>query len=75
VLLKIRLAQKAAVRLHERVHLVRDLALVEGIAAFLADQPQSLGEGRVFENVTFAWRAAFAVKRIGFQEPARQLAV
>ena len=75
VLFKIGLAQVAAVRLHERVHLVRDLALVERVATFLTDQAQSLGERRILENVALAWRPALAIERVGLQESAGEFAV
>ena len=33
--------QKTAIRLHEGVDLVRDLAFIESVAAFFADQAQT----------------------------------
>ena len=62
MLLKIDLAQKPAVLLHETVDLARDLAFVERIAAFLADQSQSCREARILEDVAFRRCAPFAIE-------------
>ena len=71
VLLEIGFAQIAAVRLHERVDLVRDLAFVKSVAAFFADQAQRLRQRRILEDVAFRRRAAFAVERVGFEKSRR----
>src|SRR5438034_11152275 len=68
MLLKIDLAQKPAVLLHETVDLARDLAFVERIAAFLADQSQSCREARILEDVAFRRCAAFAIEGVRLQE-------
>ena len=70
VLLEIGFPQVAAVRLHEGVDLVRDLAFVENVAALFADQSQAMRQRRVLENVAFAGRTAFAIERVGFEKAA-----
>ena len=71
MLFKIHFAQVTAVGLHERVDLVSNLAFVEGIASFLADQAQGVGERGILEDVAFGRRAAFAVQRVSFEKRAR----
>ena len=68
VLFKVGLAQKAAIRLHEIVDLVSDLAFVKTVAPFLADQSQRFRQRRIFENVAFGRRVALAIERISFKE-------
>ena len=75
VLFEIGLAQIPAVRLHERVDLVRDLAFVESVAAFLADQAQRVRQRRILEDVAFRRGAAFAVERVSFEKGAGQTLV
>ncbi len=72
MLFEIGFTQKTAVLAHEHVDLVRDLAAIKSVAAFLADQAQSFRERRIFENVAFGRRAAFAVERVSFEKRARQ---
>src|SRR5262245_16742778 len=69
---EIDLAEKTAVRLHELVDLVRDLAFVESVAPFFADQTQRVSERRIFENVAFRGRAAFAVECVSLEKSAGQ---
>ena len=73
MLFEIGFAQKTAVRLHERVDLVRDLAFVKSVPAFFADQAQRLRQRRILENVAFRRRAPFAVERVSFEKGARQI--
>ena len=75
VLFKIVFAQKSAVLVHEHVDLVRDLAFIESVATFLANQSQRLGQRRILENVAFRRSAAFAIERVGFEKRARQFFV
>ena len=72
---EIRFAQVAAVRLHEGVDLVRDLALVKSVAAFLADQAQRSCEIGILEDVAFGRCAAFAIERVGLEKSAGQILV
>ena len=72
MLLKVGFAQKSAILAHELVDLVRNLALVKRVATFLAAQSQGFCQRRVFENVAFRRRAAFAIKRVRFQKCAGQ---
>ena len=69
---EIRFAEITAVRFHERIDLVRDLALVKNVAPFLADQAQRVCERGILEDVAFRRRAAFAVERVGFEKTAGQ---
>ena len=64
MLLEIGFAQKTAIRLHELVDLVRDLASVKSVPAFLADQSQRLRQRWILEDVAFRGRAAFAIERV-----------
>ena len=73
--LEVGLAEVTAIRLHECVDLVRDLALVIGIAPFLANQAQCLCKRGILEDVAFRRRASFAVERVGFEKCAGQIFV
>src|SRR5438046_103232 len=70
--LKIGFAQKAAIGLHEIIDLVRDLASVKSVPAFLADYSQCFRKRWILEDVAFCGCAAFAVERVRFQKRARQ---
>ena len=70
VLFKIHFAQIPAVRVHEGIDLVRDLTSVESVATLLADQAQCVRQRWILEDVAFRRRAAFAVKRVGFEKSA-----
>ena len=65
-------AQISAVRLHEGVDLVRDLAFVESVASFFADQAQRVRQRRILEDIALRRRAPFAVERVGFEKRAGQ---
>src|SRR5262249_41329673 len=65
-------SQKTAVGAHERVDLVSDFSLVTSLATSLTDQPQSLRQVRIFENVALRRSAALAVESVGFEKPAGQ---
>ena len=73
--LEIGFPQVTAVRLHESVDLVHDLAFVISVASFLSDQAQALREGGILKNVSFRRRATLSVERIGLQKSARKFAV
>src|SRR5947209_4024005 len=75
MLLKIGLAKKPAVLLHEFVDLVCDLALVKSVAPFFADESQGARQRGIFEDVAFAGRAAFAVESVGLKKSAGQTLV
>ena len=57
---EIGLAQIAAVGLHEGVDLVRDLAVVETVAALFGDDVERMREAGILEYVTLAGRAVGA---------------
>ncbi len=63
-------AQKAAVLAHELVDLVPDLAVVESVASFFADESERFRQRRIFENVALRRRAS--VDRVGLGEAAGQ---
>ena len=75
MLLEIGLPQVTAVRLHEHVNLVRYLAFVISVASFVANQTQALAERGILENIASCRSASLAVKGIGLQKSAGQLAV
>ena len=72
MLLEIGFSQKAAIRLHESVDLVGDLAFVKSVATFFTDQSQRFREVRIFENIALGRSAAFAVERVSFEKRAGQ---
>src|SRR5437762_877235 len=72
MLLEIGFAQEPAVGMHERVDLVSDLAFVESVAPFLANQSQRSRQIRILEDVPFTRGASFAIKRIGFEKRSGQ---
>src|SRR5206468_10161154 len=72
MLLEIDFPKEAAIGTHKGVDFVRDLALVEGIAPLLANQSQCSCQGRIFKNVAFCRRTAFAIEGVRFQECAGQ---
>ena len=72
VFFEIGFAQITAVRLHEGVDLVRDLAFVESVTALFADQAQRVRQRRILEDVAFGRGAPFAVERVGFEKSAGQ---
>src|SRR5882757_7712876 len=65
MLLEIGFAKEPAIGTHKRVDLVCDLAFVESVAAFLANQSQRSRQIRVLEDVAFTGSASFAIKRVG----------
>ena len=65
MLLEIGFPQESAIGMHKRVDLVSDLAFVESVAPFLANQSQRSRQIRVLEDVAFTGRASFAIKRVG----------
>src|SRR4029453_6344142 len=56
----------------KRVDLVSDLAFVETVPPFLANQSQRSRQIRVLEDVTFTGSASFAIKRVGHDERSWQ---
>ena len=72
MLLEIGFPQKAAIRPHELVDLVRDLALVKSVATFFANQSQAFSRGRILENIALRRGAAFAVERVSLEKSAGQ---
>src|SRR4029453_4135408 len=64
--------QESAIGAHKRVDLVSDLAFVESVAPFLANQSQCSRQIRVLEDVTFTGRASFAIKRVSLEKPSRE---
>src|SRR4029450_2628980 len=72
MLLEVGFPQEPAIGTHKRVDLVSDLATVESIAAFLANQSQRSRQIGVLEDVAFCRRASFAVERVRFQKRAGQ---
>src|SRR5438067_10788777 len=65
MLLKIGFPQEPAIGTHKRVDLVSDLAFVESVAPFLANQSQRSRQIWVLEDVAFTGSASFAIKRVG----------
>jgi hypothetical protein len=65
MLLEIGFAQEPAIGTHKRVDFVSDLAFVESVAPFLANQSQRSRQIWVLEDVAFTGRAFFAIKRVG----------
>src|SRR5215467_286870 len=72
MLLEIAFPQEPAIGTHKRVDFVSDLACVEGVAPFLANQSQGSCQVWVLEYVAFIGRASFAIKRVGFDERSGQ---
>src|SRR6266516_978356 len=72
MLLEINFPQETAIGPHEPVDLVSDLAFVKSVAPFFADQPQSLRQRGIFENVALRRSAALPVERVSFEKRAGQ---
>src|SRR6266850_3764704 len=63
--LEIGFPQESAIGTHKRVDLVGDLACVESVGPFLANQSQRSRQIWVLEDVALTGSASFAIKRVG----------
>src|SRR6266508_434346 len=72
MLLEIGFPQEPAIGTHKRVDLVSDLAFVESVAPFLANQSQRSRQIWVLEDVALAGRASFAIKCVSFDKCSGQ---
>src|SRR5215831_1231254 len=72
MLVEIDFPQEPAIGAHKCIDLVRDLAFVESVPTFLADQSQCSRQIRVLEDVAFTGSASFAIKRVGFEKRSGQ---
>src|SRR5437667_11798185 len=72
MLLEIGFPQEPAIGTHKRVDFVGDLACVEGVAPFFANQSQRSRQIWVLEDVAFTGSAFFAIKRVGLDKRSGQ---
>src|SRR5882757_5247100 len=75
MLLEIGFPQESAVGTHKHVDLVSDLAFVESVAPFLANQSQRSRQIWVLKDVAFTGGASFAIKRVGREKRSGQSVV
>src|SRR5258707_4570607 len=70
--LEIGFPQETTIGTHKRVDLVSDLAFVESVAPFLANQSQRSRQIWVLKDVAFTGAASFAIKRVGREKRSGQ---
>ena len=68
--LEIGFPQKAAIRPHELVDLVRDLTFIKGVATFFSDQSQGFRESGILENIAFGRGSPFSVECVRLEKAA-----